>query len=195
MDDPQNHEEDEHAPTKQLIEDLFQICHKALYQNFQMQISMPHSRSAGVPVFKGKHLSNFLDSLAFHVEQAQIDQDNLPKMVLCYCSLSICKVLQGTSCFQGCSWMAVVEYMTKLYSSSDKMPPASADHLHTWVTEHTSNGSIGSTQSIDRYFCKFTRRYSGLISKGNILQIELNQLFYRGILTPSVLGSRTSCPL
>src|ERR1700759_4126213 len=85
-------------------------------------IPMPTPGTGKAPYFKGKRVTDFLDSLEVHASAAQVAFSFLLSHILRYCHSSVRKVVENDTCISGVDWQAVRDLFTNLYSSSNKTP-------------------------------------------------------------------------
>jgi hypothetical protein len=102
--------------------------------NFSTQFSMlnvpmPTPGTAKALYFKGKRVSNFLDSLEAHALAAHLADTKLPGYVLRYCHSSVKRVIEYRDELAGMDWKAVKDLLLDLYGSSDKAPVLTSDKL------------------------------------------------------------------
>jgi len=65
---------------------------------------MPTPSSPGAPRFKGEHVNDFLDSLEVHANSAEVDLNDLPSYVLCYCSRHVKYVIEVATYWSQHDW-------------------------------------------------------------------------------------------
>lgn len=149
--------------------------------NSTISLPMPTPNTSGAPKFKGKLVSDFLDSLEVHADAARLPHTSLPQYVLRYCHYKVRHVIENSTLFAGHDWVAVRTYLIDLYASNDRAPHVSADRLRLWVKKHADAKSFLRIQDVDRYYREFTSQSTVLLAKSLILEAEINVLFYRGI--------------
>ncbi|KAF8334457.1 hypothetical protein F5887DRAFT_892671, partial [Amanita rubescens] len=145
---------------------------------------MPTPGTSQAPYFKGKRVSDFLESLEAHALAAQIPLDQLPTYVLRYCDSKVKRVIETNAEFSGKDWKAVKALLVDLYGSSDKAPVLTADKLRAWIKKHAEEASITSLRDVDKYYRQFLAFSAPLTRDKMLLDYEANLLFYRGIPKP-----------
>lgn len=149
-----------------------------------LNIPMPTPGTSQAPYFKGKRVSDFLESLEAHALAAQIPLDQLPTYVLRYCDSKVKRVIETNDEFSGTDWKAVKTLLVDLYGSSDKAPVLTADKLRAWIKRHAEEASITSLRDVDKYYRQFLAFSAPLTRDKMLLDYEANLLFYRGIPKP-----------
>ena len=149
-----------------------------------LNIPMPTPGTSQAPFFKGKRVSDFLESLEAHALAAQISLDQLPTYVLRYCDSKVKRVIETNDEFSGTDWKAVKTLLVDLYGSSDKAPVLTADKLRAWIKKHAEDASITSLRDVDKYYRQFLAFSAPLTRDKMLLDYEANLLFYRGIPKP-----------
>ena len=142
---------------------------------------MPTPRSPDAPLFKGKRVTDFLDSLEAHATAANLPLNDLPSYVLRYCHRRVRDIIDSSTIWTQHDWTAARSHLIELYGSSDRKPRISSDRLRKWVGLHAETGSISSLQDVDRYYREFTAQSTPLLAASFITTNEANLLFYRGI--------------
>jgi len=66
-----------------------------------LSVPMPMPGTPSAPLFKGKHVEDFLDSLEQHADSMRIDHNHLPPYILRYCHTKVCKVISGSALLSG----------------------------------------------------------------------------------------------
>jgi len=94
-----------------------------------LSIPMPTPGTPNTPLFKGKRVNDFLDSLEQHTDSAKIPHNHLPSYVLRYCHTKVCKVISGSEHFSSDDWVVARSYLLDLYGSNDTVPANSPDRL------------------------------------------------------------------
>jgi len=97
--------------------------------NAMLGIPMPTPGTPGTPKFKGKHVSDFLDSLEQHVDSAQVSHSLLPGYVLRYCHPKVWMVIGASDFLTGDDWVATRVFLDDLYGSNNSVPANSPDRL------------------------------------------------------------------
>lgn len=149
-----------------------------------LNIPMPTPGTSQAPFFKGKRVTDFLESLEAHALAAQIPLDQLPTYVLRYCDSKVKRVIETNNEFSGNDWKAVKTLLIDLYGSSDKAPVLTADKLRAWIKKHAEEASITSLRDVDKYYRQFLSFSAPLTRDKMLLDYEANLLFYRGIPKP-----------
>ncbi|RDB30755.1 hypothetical protein Hypma_006008 [Hypsizygus marmoreus] len=149
--------------------------------SFMMQVLMPTLGSANAPYFKGKQVSDFVDSLEVHADQAGIDHTQLPSHLLCYTHCMVRCIIECSPIWQGNDWVAARTYLLGLYSSNDETEVLSAEYLRLWTEKHGKYGRITFLQEVNRYFREYTQVSGNLMALNRLLQTDANLYFYRGI--------------
>ena len=65
---------------------------------------MPTPGTSQAPYFKGKCVTDFLESLEVHVSVVQIAFDQLPKYILCYSHSSVKRIIETNELLKGEDW-------------------------------------------------------------------------------------------
>lgn len=94
-----------------------------------LSVPMPTPGTSSAPLFKGKRVEDFLDSLEQHADNARIDHNHLPPYILRYCHTKVCKVISGSALLSGDDWVKARTYLLDLYGSNDEVPANSPDRL------------------------------------------------------------------
>ena len=155
--------------------------------NATLGVPMPTPGTPGAPKFKGKHVSDFLDSLEQHADSARVAHSLLPGYVLRYCHTKVRMVIGASKLLSGDDWVSTRVYLTDLYGSNDSIPPNSPDRLRHWCASHGESGIIASRKDVDKYYRDFTALSSDLTTT-KMLENDVNLCFYRGI--PTTLRTR-----
>ena len=150
--------------------------------NTTLGVPMPTPGMPGAPKFKGKNVSDFLDSLKQHTDSARVLHSLLPGYVLRYCHTKVRMVIGASKLLAGDDWVATRVYLTDLYGSNDSIPPNSPDRLRHWCASHGESGIIASRKDVDKYYRDFTVLSSDL-TPSKMLENDVNLCFYRGIPT------------
>lgn len=151
-------------------------------------VPMPNSNSRVAPFFKGRRVSDFLDSLELAGDAAGLARSALPPLVLRYCSTKVRQVLKNAPALNATDWTAVRTLLIDLYASEDTEDKISADKLRTWVRKHSEEGNITRLTEVDRYYRRFLGMAQPLKEASLLLENDMNLLFYRGI--PKALRQR-----
>ncbi|KIJ94200.1 hypothetical protein K443DRAFT_110824, partial [Laccaria amethystina LaAM-08-1] len=147
-----------------------------------LSVPMPTPGTANAPLFKGKRVNDFLDSLEQHADSAKIPHNHLPSYVLRYCHTKVCKVISGSAHFSADDWVGARSYLLDLYGSNDAVPANSPDRLRQWCLKHGETGFITSRKEVDKYYREFTALSSNL-TPTRMLANDVSLCFYRGIPT------------
>jgi len=147
-----------------------------------LSVPMPMPGTPSAPLFKGKRIEDFLDSLEQHADSARIDHNHLPPYILRYCHTKVCKVISGSALLSGDDWVAARNYLLDLYGSNDEVPANSPDRLRQWCLKHGETGLITTRKEVDKYYCEFTALSSNL-TPTRMLVNDVSLCFYRGIST------------
>jgi len=105
---------------------------------------MPTPRTPGAPKFKGKGVSDFLDSLEQHTDSARVSHTLLPGYVLRYCHAKVRLLIGAAAVLSGDDWVATRVFLDDLYGSNDSTPPNSPNQLRQWCSKHGESGNIAS---------------------------------------------------
>ena len=119
-------------------------------------VPMPTPGTAGAPKFKGKRVSDFLDSLEQHADSARVPHSQLPGYVLRYCHPKVRMVISASKLLTGDDWVSTRVYLDDLYGSNDSVPLNSPDRLRQWCTKHGESGIIISRRDVHKYYRDFT---------------------------------------
>ena len=152
--------------------------------NATLGIPMPTPGASGAPKFKGKRVSDFLDSLEQHADSACIPHSLLPGYVLRYCHTKVRTVIGASPLLSGDDWVSTRVFLDDLYGSNDSVPLNSPDRLRQWCSKHGETGNISSRKDVDKYYRDFTALSSDLLPE-RMLANDKYLCFYRGI--PSTL--------
>jgi len=120
--------------------------------NAMLGIPMPTPGTPGAPKFKGKHNSDFLDSLKQHMDSARVPHSLLPGYVLRYCHSKVWIVIGSLPLLSGDDWVTTRVHLTDLYGSNDSIPLNSPDHLCQWCSNHGESDIITSWKEVDKYY-------------------------------------------
>jgi len=112
--------------------------------NAMLSIPMPTPGVPGAPKFKGKHVSDFLDSLEQHADSTRVSHSLLPGYVLRYCHNKVRIVIGSWPLLTGDDWVETRVHLTDLYRSNDSIPLNSPDRLCQWCSNHGESGIIMS---------------------------------------------------
>jgi hypothetical protein len=155
------------------------------HRGFVYVLPMPTPGSPTAPYFKGRHVTDFLDSLEAHATAANLPLNDLPGYVLRYCHLRVRNIIESSTHWTQHNWTAARSHLIDLYGSSDRKPRISSDRLRKWVGLHAETSSISRLQDVDRYYREFTAQSTPLLAASLITTHEANLLFYRGIPSKS----------
>jgi hypothetical protein len=142
---------------------------------------MPTPNTDNAPYFRGTHVKDFLNALENHADNAQLSYKALPGYVPRYCNDSIRQLIRRHAVWAGSDWDAARAFLTKLYASADKDPLITSDKLRAWVKKHAIEGVFSRSQDVDKYYRKFITQSDYLIAKQEILNRDVNLLFFQGI--------------
>jgi len=145
-------------------------------------VPMPTPGTPTAPLFKGKRVEDFLDSLEQHADSARVPHSHLPGYVLRYCHMKVRIVIEGSTFWAGDDWVAARTFLVDLYGSNDSIPVNSPDRLRQWCLKHGESGIALSRRDVDKYYREFTALSSGL-APSRMLDTEISLCFYRGIPT------------
>ncbi|KAF8055958.1 hypothetical protein FPV67DRAFT_1678906 [Lyophyllum atratum] len=151
---------------------------------FSINTPMPTPRTPSAPYFKGRRVQDFLDTLEAYADNAGVEHSLLPGYVLRYCHERVRQVLEQSAVFSGNDWAATSAHIIKFYGSNDPVIEQSPERLRQWAVKHGDHGSIKSVKDVARYRREFELLSSKLVSGGEMLQKDVNLLFYRGIPDP-----------
>ena len=93
--------------------------------------------TTNAPLFKGKYISDFLDTLEVLASTSQVLFDNLPLYVLHYCHRCIRDVVEFAPYWTQNDWPTACAYLIKLYGLNDCKSHVSADKFRKWVKYHS----------------------------------------------------------
>ena len=110
---------------------------------------MPAPSSVNAPHFKGKRVTEFLDSLELHAAAAQIDLNSLPRHVLRYCGRKVRYTIESAPHWRQNDWAATRTYLTKLYGSNDRKRHFTMEKFRKWVDEYSDRKSFSNVQDVD----------------------------------------------
>ena len=110
-------------------------------QSIQYVYPMPIPGTPNAPLFNGKYVSDFLDTLEVLALSSQVPLENLPGYVLCYCHRRVLYIIEAAPYWTQHDRPAAHSYLVKLYSSSDRKPHVSADKVQKWI-KHRSQDQI-----------------------------------------------------
>jgi len=119
--------------------------------NATLSVPMPTPGTPGAPKFKGKRVSDFLDSLEQHADSARVPHAMLPGYVLRYCHAKVRMVISASPFLSGDDWVATRVFLDDLYGSNDSVPLNSPDRLRQWCSKHGETGNITSQKDVDKY--------------------------------------------
>jgi len=119
-------------------------------------IPMPTPGMVTAPLFKGKHVEDFLDSLEQHADSARVPHSHLPGYVLCYCHMKVQIVIEGSVVWAGDDWVAARTFLLDPYGSNDSIPVNSPNCLCQWCFKHGESGIVLSQRDVDKYYREFT---------------------------------------
>ncbi|KAF8233236.1 hypothetical protein L208DRAFT_1267694 [Tricholoma matsutake] len=142
---------------------------------------MPTPGSLHAPLFKGERVTDFLDSLEVFANSAQVDLNNLPVYVLCYCNCCIRYVIESASIWSQHDWAATRAYLIKLYGSNDKKQHTTPDKFCKWTKKQSGKKAFTHLQDVDHYYHEFTARALSLVTSNQLTENDANILFFRGI--------------
>ncbi|KAF8241121.1 hypothetical protein L208DRAFT_1057040, partial [Tricholoma matsutake] len=133
------------------------------------------------PLFKGKYVNDFLDTLEALTSTSQIRLEDLLSYVLHYCHRHVHNIVEFAPHWTQNDWPAACAYLIKLYGSSDRKPHISTDKLCKWIKHHSCHETFKSVQDVDQYYCEYMAKIAPLLSTHSITSIEADLLFFRGI--------------
>jgi len=105
-----------------------------------LSVPMPMPGTPTAPLFKGKHVEDFLDSLEQHADSTRIPHNHLPSYILCYCHTKVCKVINGSALLSGDDWVATRTHLLDFYGLNNEVPANSLDRLQQWCLKHGETG-------------------------------------------------------
>jgi hypothetical protein len=145
-----------------------------------LTVPMPTPNTDNAPYFKGTCVDDFLDALENHADNTHIPYASLPTYVPRYCSDSIRQLIRQHAVWMGSDWSTARAFLNKLYASTDQDPLITSDKFQAWVKKHAERGIIAQLQDIDKYYQKFLTQSDYLIEQKEILQQDVNLLFFQG---------------
>jgi hypothetical protein len=83
--------------------------------------------------------------------------------------------------WSGNDWAAARAFLIKLYQSADQDPLHTSDRFRAWVKKHAAEGVFNRLQDIDKYYRIFISYSDPLLDQNEILQRDMNLLFFQGI--------------
>jgi hypothetical protein len=149
-----------------------------------LAVPMPTPGTDNAPYFKGTRVEDFLDSLENHADNARLSHTYLPAYVPRYCSDKIRQMIRRHAVWSGTDWAAARAFLVKLYASADQDPLITSDKFRAWVKRHATEGAFTRLQDIDKYYRRFITQSDFLIAQQEILQRDVNLLFFQGIPDP-----------
>ena len=96
------------------------------HQGFVCIMPMPTPGSSTAPLFKGQHVTDFLDSLEAHAAATNLSLSDLPGYVLRCCHFHICNIIELLTIWTQHNW-ALRAHLIDLYGSSNQEPQISAN--------------------------------------------------------------------
>ena len=159
-----------------------------LTSSFTISLPMPMPGSPNVPLFKGQHVTDFLDLLEAHATAANIALNNLPAFVVQYCRHPICNIINTSTIWTQNNWSAGWSHLINLYGSNYQKPRIMPDQLWKWIWLHAENKVFLKLQDVDHYYQEFIAQAMPLTTEKQITENEANLLFYRGI--PSLMHKK-----
>jgi hypothetical protein len=142
---------------------------------------MPVPGTPNAPLFKGKYVSDFLDTLEALASSSQIPFEHLPGYVLRYCHRRVRDVIEAAPHWTQPDWAVTRAYLIKLYGSNDRKPHISADKVRKWIKHHSRDQTFNSLQDVDQYYREYMTKIPPLLSMHFITSVEADLLFFRGI--------------
>jgi hypothetical protein len=149
-----------------------------------LAVPMPTPGTDNTPYFKGTRVEDFLDALENHADNARLSHTYLPAYVPRYCSDKIRQMIRRHAVWSGTDWASARAFLVKLYASADQDPLITSDKFRVWVKRHTTEGTFTRLQDIDKYYRRFITQSYFLIAQQEILQRDVNLLFFQGIPDP-----------
>lgn len=149
---------------------------------------MPIPGTQNAPLFKGKYVTDFTDTLEALAFSSQIRLEDLPRYVPRYCHRRVRYVIEVAPLWSQNNWPATRAYLVKLYGSNDHKPHVSPDKFRKWVKHHSKDTTFSNVQDVDEYLREFTAQTSPLLSTQLITSKETDLLFFKGI--PRALQSK-----
>ncbi|KZT07976.1 uncharacterized protein LAESUDRAFT_698039 [Laetiporus sulphureus 93-53] len=148
-----------------------------------VQVPMPLPGAREAPEFKGKRLSEFIDTLEAMAKAAGVDKADLPNHVMRYCSSEVRRTLKHETAFSSTArdWDKAKERLGYFYSSSDGRQRRSADGLRRFSKRASAEEMVRSRRTLDKYICGFNRKAGDLVDKKLITEEERDALFYKGL--------------
>jgi hypothetical protein len=143
---------------------------------------MPIPGTPNAPLFKGKYVTDFLDTLEALASSSQIPFDELPRYILRYCHRRVRYVIEPAPLWTENDWPAARAYLVKLYGSNDRKPCITPDKFRKWIKHHSRNQNFKSLQDVDQYYREFTAQSTSLLDAQFLTIHEANLLFFSEIL-------------
>ena len=137
---------------------------------------MPIPGSGNAPLFKGKYVTDFLDTLETLTSTSQVQFEDLLFYVPWYCHQRVRNVIEFAPHWSQSDWLAACAYLVKLYGSRYRKPHISSDKFCKWIKHHSHNVTFKSVQDVDQDYCEYMAKIALLLSMQFITSKEADLL-------------------
>ncbi|OBZ70422.1 hypothetical protein A0H81_10025 [Grifola frondosa] len=148
----------------------------------------PRPNHHNAPKFKGVDIEEFLEDFESLAAHAGIQDTELPKKLVRYCSKAVREVIEHLPQFNAADWDDAKTALRELYESNDRRPKASWPKLLEFTTKTGKNTTFKSRSELDAYTRQFLKLSGDLVSRKVTTDNDINLRFYRGL--PSMVRQR-----
>jgi hypothetical protein len=152
---------------------------------YRLVTQMPLPGSTGAPLFVGEHLTTFLSTFERQAVQSGYKVEDLPAMILDYCSPIIKSTVRYHPAFkkEATDWNAVKEALKMFYGAIDKPHRFTVQDLRKLTADTSSYLRFANERELSTYVRKYYRIASQLLENKLITENEMKIQFAIGLPT------------
>ncbi|KAF9054753.1 hypothetical protein BJ165DRAFT_1316552, partial [Panaeolus papilionaceus] len=143
--------------------------------------ALPVPRSSSAPLFDGKYVNDFLDTLEHHARVAALPETELPKLIAKYCTDEVKAVIRYNPVLAGVDWKATKELFIELYGAEDLPPKASLEQLRSFIRDSVRGRDFATRADLDRYHRGYVTLAHQLLHDSVIDDAEMRFKFLIGL--------------
>ncbi|KAF9030047.1 hypothetical protein BJ165DRAFT_1535810 [Panaeolus papilionaceus] len=143
--------------------------------------ALPVPRSSSAPLFDGKYVNDFLDTLEHHARVTALPETELPKLIAKYCTDEVKAVIRYNPVLAGVDWKATKELFIELYGAEDLPPKASLEQLRSFIRDSARGRDFATRADLDRYHRGYVTLAHQLLHDSVIDDAEMRFKFLIGL--------------
>ncbi|KAI0666176.1 hypothetical protein C8Q78DRAFT_934746, partial [Trametes maxima] len=142
---------------------------------------MPDPKDRKAPLFKGKDVFDFVQSLEHLARACGMEFSELPGYVLRYCSQNVRDVLVNENVLAGHDWLAAKSRLIFLYESQTLRFKATTSKFRAFAEKQKKKSMVKDRKSLDKYRNRFVKELGDLVEQSQIADKEVRIAFFRGL--------------